>query len=155
MSLPGLAAAGASLVVAVALVETTGLLAGSGETTGLAVLQVETNVSFPILSPQLFLGLEISYLVHRLDDPVDAGIAANGLVLGINKDDLVVLVGRILVNPVGVENAQVGAAAADTLLSGGTERTLVLELVHTMVGGLAYPAENESDTDAPETENAH
>ena len=76
--------------------------------------------------------------MHRLDDPVDAGIAADGLVLRINKDDLEVLVGRVLVNPVRVENAQVGAATADTLLSGATERTLVLELVHTMVGGLAY-----------------
>ena len=93
--------------------------------------------------------------MNRLDDPVDTGIAADGLVLRVNQDDLVVLVGRVLVNPVGVENAQVGAAAANTLLSGGTERTLVLELVHTVVGGLAYSAENESDTDPPTTKNAH
>lgn len=77
-------------------------------------------------------------LVDRLDDPVDARIAADGLVLGVDEDDLVVLVGRILVDPVRVENAQVGAAAADTLLSSRLERTLVLELVDTLVGGLAY-----------------
>lgn len=38
LALPGVAAAGLGVVVAVALVDTTGLLAGSGETTGLAVL---------------------------------------------------------------------------------------------------------------------
>jgi hypothetical protein len=76
-------------------------------------------------------------LVDGVDDPVDAGIATDGLVLGVNKDDLVVLVGRVLVDPVGVENAQVGAAAADTLLSGALEGALVLELVDTLVGGLA------------------
>lgn len=75
--------------------------------------------------------------MHRLDDPVDAGITADGLVLGIDEDDLEVLVGGVLVDPVGVEHAQVGAAASDTLLSGGAERALVLELVHTMVGGLS------------------
>lgn len=72
-----------------------------------------------------------------VDDPVDAGVAADGLVLGVDKDDLVVLVGRILVDPVGVEDAEVGAAAADTLLGGGLEGALVLQLVDTLVGGLA------------------
>jgi hypothetical protein len=73
----------------------------------------------------------------RLFLPV-AGIAADGLVLGVDKDDLVVLVGRVLVDPVRVEDAQVGAAATDTLLSGALEGALVLELVDTLVGGLAY-----------------
>jgi len=114
--LPGLSAAGLGLVVAVALVETTGLLAGGGEATGLAVL------------------------VDGGDDPVDAGVLADGLVLGVDEDDLVVLVGRVLVDPVRVEDAQVGAAAADTLLSSGLERALVLQLVDTLVGGLACVA---------------
>ena len=96
-----------------ATVDTTGLLAGGGETASLTVL------------------------VHGVDDPVDAGITADGLVLGVDEDDLVVLVGAVLVDPVGVEDAEVGAAAADTLLSGGLEGTLVLELVDTLVGGLA------------------
>ena len=113
MPLPGLPATSGGVVVLVATAETTALLAGGGETTRLAVL------------------------VDGVDDPVDAGIAADGLVLGVDKDDLVVLVGRVLVDPVGVENAQVGAAATDTLLSGALEGALVLELVDTLVGGLA------------------
>ena len=120
MALPGLAAAGAGLVVAVALVEAAGLLAGGGETAGLAVL------------------------VDGVDDPVDAGVLADGLVLGVDEDDLVVLVGRVLVDPVGVEDAQVGATTTDTLLSGDAEGALVLQLVDTLVGGLACNDPNPS-----------
>jgi hypothetical protein len=111
--LPGLPPASGGVVVLVTTAKTTALLAGGGESTALAVL------------------------VDGLDDPVDTGIAADSLVLGVDKDDLVVLVGRVLVDPVRVEDAQVGAATADTLLGGGLERTLVLELVDTLVGGLA------------------
>lgn len=75
--------------------------------------------------------------MNGVTDPVDAGITADGLVLGIDKDDLVVLVGGVLVDPVGVQDAQVSSAATNTLLSGGLESTLVLELVNTVVGGLA------------------
>lgn len=75
--------------------------------------------------------------MNGVTDPVDAGITTDGLVLGIDKDDLVVLVGGVLVDPVGVQDAQVSSAAANTLLSGGLESTLVLELVNTVVGGLA------------------
>lgn len=78
-----------------------------------------------------------THLVDGVADPVDAGITADSLVLGVDEDDLEVLVGRVLVDPVGVKDAQVGAAATDTLLSGGTEGTLVLELVDTVVGGLS------------------
>jgi hypothetical protein len=111
--LPGLPPASSGVVVLVATSKTTGLLAGGGKTTRLAVL------------------------VDGLDDPVDTGIAADGLVLGVDEDDFVVLVGRVLVDPVRVEHAQVGAAAADTLLGGRLEGALVLELVDTLVGGLA------------------
>lgn len=75
--------------------------------------------------------------MDRLDDPVDAGIAADGLVLGVDQDDLVVFVGGVLVDPVGVQDTQVGGMTANTLLSGGLEGALVLELVDTLVGGLA------------------
>ena len=113
MPLPCLPPASGGVVELVSTAKTTALLAGGGETTVLAVL------------------------VDGLDDPVDARIAADSLVLGVDKDDLVVLVRRVLVDPVRVENAQVGAAAADTLLSSSLEGTLVLELVDTLVGRLA------------------
>lgn len=67
-TLPGLSPAGSGLIVTMALVETPALLAGGSEAAELAVL------------------------VHRVDNPVDAGIAADGLVLGVNEDDFKILV---------------------------------------------------------------
>ena len=114
MSLPGLSPASAGLVVSVATAETTGLLTGGGKTTLLTVL------------------------VNGLDDPVDARVIANGLVLGVDQDNLEVLVGGVLVDPVAVEDTQVGATTTDTLLSGRAQRTLELQLVDTLVLGLAW-----------------
>jgi len=113
VSLPRLPAAGSCLVVSVTLSQTARLLASCSETARFTVL------------------------VDRVDDPVDARIAADGLVLRVNENDLEVLVGRVLVDPVRVQDAQVSAATSDTLLSCRLERTLVLQLVNTLVGGLA------------------
>lgn len=116
MLLPGLSAASGGLVESVTLSETTGLLSGGGQST------------------------RFSVLVDWVDDPVDAGIAADGLVLRVNEDDLEVFVGGVLVDPVGVQDSQVGATTTDTLLSGGLEGSLVLELVNSLVGWLSCSA---------------
>ncbi len=50
---------------------------------------------------------ELPVLVDGVDDPVDPGVGPDGLLRGVDKDDLVELVGRILVNPVAVEDAEV------------------------------------------------
>lgn len=100
------------VVVAVALANSTALVAGSGEATRLTVL------------------------VHRLGDPVNAGIAADGLVLRVNANDFEVLVDTILVHPVRVEDTEVRHLAADTLLSKSTERALGLQVVHTLTNRL-------------------
>lgn len=75
--------------------------------------------------------------MHWLNDPVDTGITPDSFVLGVNQDDFEVLVGRVLIDPVRVENSKIGTTTTDTLLGGRLERTLVLELVHTLVGGFA------------------
>lgn len=124
MFLPGLSATSGRLVVSMTLAQTTRLLSSSSETTGFTVL------------------------VDWVDDPVDSRIAADSLVLRIDEDDLEVLVGGVLVNPVGVENSQVGAAASDTLFSSRLEGSLVLQLVNTLVGGLAYAEKNISSIPA-------
>lgn len=113
MPLPCLPASSSGLCVSVTLVETSALLSSRRQSTEFAVL------------------------VDWIDDPVDAGILADGLVLWVDKDNLVVLVGRVLVDPVRVEDAQVGASLADTLLGSRTKRALVLELVYSLVGWLA------------------
>ena len=76
--------------------------------------------------------------MDRLANPVDTSIPSDSLVLGVNKNDFKVLIRRILVDPVRVEDAQVGAATAHALLGGGLESTLVLELVDTHVGGFSW-----------------
>jgi hypothetical protein len=93
VSLPGLSPSSSCLVVSMTLAQTTRLLASCSETTGFTVL------------------------VNWVDDPVDAGIATDGLVLRVDKDDLEILVGGVLVDPVRIENTQVGAATSNTLLS--------------------------------------
>jgi hypothetical protein len=60
-------------------------------------------------------------LVNCIADPVDAGIVADSSVVRIDKDDLEVLVGGILVDPVGVEDTEVTADTASTLLSNAAQ----------------------------------
>lgn len=76
-------------------------------------------------------------LVNRVNDPVDARITAYSLVLRVYQNNFEVLICRVLIDPVGVKNTQVGAAAADTLLSCRLQGPLIFELVHTLVGWLA------------------
>jgi len=81
------------LAVAVALAETARLAVGRRESAHLAVL------------------------VHRVDNPLDVRVAADGLVVGVGADDLKELVRGILPHPVAVEDTQGAALAPDTLLS--------------------------------------
>lgn len=96
-----------------ALSDTTSLLGSSGKTTLLTVL------------------------VGRVADPVDTRIVADSLMLRIDKDHLKVLVGRILVDPVGVQDTKVSTTTSSTLLSDVTKRTLRLQVVDTLSTRLA------------------
>lgn len=78
-----------------------------------------------------------TYLVHGVDDPVDSGVSADGLVRRVNEDDFKVFVCRVLVDPVRVEDSQVGASSTNSFFGRGAEGSLVLQLVDTLVGGLA------------------
>lgn len=116
----------------VSLTQTAALLAGGGEATELTVLH------------------------GGLADPVHARIATDSLMARINKDHLVVLVGGILIDPVGVQDTEVRAATANTLLSNRLQVTGGLQLVHTMASGLTADltlgnlalAASTADTDA-------
>ena len=80
----------------------------------------------------------LAVLVDRVDNTVNARVHTDGLVGRVDENDLKVLVDRVLVDPVRIEDAQVAAAAADTLLGSRAEGTRVLELVDTLSHGLAY-----------------
>lgn len=75
--------------------------------------------------------------MNRLDNPVNAGIATDGFVLRIDQDDFEVLVGGILIDPVRVQNSQIGATTSDTFFGSRLEGTLILELVDTLIRWLA------------------
>lgn len=94
------------------LAETSGLASCRGESTALTVL------------------------VYRVTDPVDTRIVTDLGVGRIDKDDLIVLHGSILVNPVGVKNAEVGELASDLFLSNRLEISLELKMVNTLMLGL-------------------
>ena len=78
----------------------------------------------------------LAVLVNRVDNPVDAGIVSDGNVGRIHQDDLKVLVGGVLVNPVGVEHSQVQGVSASALLSNAAKVAGILQLVNTLVLGL-------------------
>ena len=98
------------------LVKTTGLLTGSSKTTLLSVV------------------------VLGGDDPVDFWVSSDGLVGWVNEDNFVELVGGVLTNPVRVENAEVGASAANSLLSNVLVGLFLLELTDTVVSWLTVNA---------------
>ena len=65
------------------------------------------------------------------------GYCTHSLVVGVDEDDLVVLVDTVLVDPVRVEHAQVTASPADTLLRNTLKTSLRLQVVNTLTDGLA------------------
>jgi hypothetical protein len=107
-----MSSASLGIVKLVTLVNTSGLLASGSETTGFTVL------------------------VNRVGNPVVSGIVSDGSMAGVDENDLEVLIGSVLVDPVTVQHTQVAGTSTDALLGCRTQRALVLELVDTLVSGL-------------------
>ena len=81
---------------------------------------------------------KVIYLVYRFHDPVDSRIPSDSLVLRVDKNDLKIFVGRVLVDPVRVQNPKVGATSANSLFCGCFERALIFQLVDTLVRWFTY-----------------
>lgn len=79
---------------------------------------------------------KLTVLVSGVGDPLNPGVVADGVVGRIDEDNLEVLVGGILVDPVGVEHTKVAGTASDPLLGDRAEVALELQLGDTVVGGL-------------------
>lgn len=122
---------GVGLDVSKSLSESAGVATSGSKTTGLAVL------------------------VDGGDDPVDAGVVADSVVLRINQDDLEVLVGRVLSHPVGVENTEVSTGTTNLALSLNAERALVLQLADTLSRGLTVDNVGHSLSLATSTADLH
>lgn len=78
----------------------------------------------------------LTVLVDRVTDPVDTGVVTDLGVGRIDKNDLVVLHGSILVDPVRVEYTKIGELASYLLLSNRLKVSLELKVVDTLVLGL-------------------
>merc|ERR1719198_934917 len=108
------------------------VVSASSELLGVAALPVRTARGFgavgsPALNAQASLFLagggqaaQVTTVVLLGDDPVDAGIILDGSMGRVHNDDFEEFVGSILAHPVGVEDAHVGASAANLLLSDGS-----------------------------------
>ena len=65
------------------------------------------------------------------------GYCTHSLVVGVDENDLVVLVDTVLVDPVRVQDTEVTASLADTLLRNALKTSLRLQVVDTLADGLA------------------
>lgn len=61
--------------------------------------------------------------------------------LGVNQNDLKVFVCGVLVDPIRIKDPKIGAATADSLFGGGFERALILQLIDSLICGLACSVE--------------
>ena len=77
---------------------------------------------------------QLAVLHHWPADPVDLGVAAHGLVEGVDHDHLEELVGGVLSHPVGVQHTQTLAFTAGTLLCGGKQEIGLLS-----AGSVIFP----------------
>jgi hypothetical protein len=75
--------------------------------------------------------------VNWLYDPIYSRITANGGMLRVDENDFEVFVGRILIDPIGIQDSEICATAANTFFGCGPQGSLVFELVDTLVGGFA------------------
>lgn len=135
--LPSVTTTSLGLGVQVTLVKTSGLLTSRSKTS------------------------RFSVLVNWVDDPVVSSISSDGVVGWVHQDDLEVLVGGVLVNPVRVQHSQVSGSSANSLLSGDSQRLLVLQVLDTLVGWLTVSGtlwnrslsatSSDSDTEDHET----
>ena len=72
-------------------------------------------------------------LVYGVDDPVDVWIVADLRVAGVDTDHFVVFHGGVLVDPVRVEDAEVGVLASDLFFGNGLEVALEFQVVNTLM----------------------
>jgi len=94
------------------LSKTTSLASGAGESTHLAML------------------------VDGVDDPVDTRVVTDLLMVGVDTDDFVVFHGRVLVDPVRVENTEIGVSASTLFFRNILEIALEFKVVDTLMLGL-------------------
>merc|ERR1712126_396049 len=85
-----------------------------------------------VLTTSSSLTSQLTMLHHSLTDPVDSRISTNGFVHWVNHDYLIIQVGGILTDPVGVQNSESTCQSPSSFLSFRTSATLKFNLVDTL-----------------------
>ena len=80
---------------------------------------------------------QFSMLVDGVADPVELGVVADRSVLWVHEDDLEVLVGGVLVDPVRVQDSQAAALSSHLLLGSGLSVPLWFQGSDTLVNRLS------------------
>jgi len=86
------------------------------------------------------LSAQFAMLLLSLANPLNLRVSADGSMGRVDHDDFVIFVGRVITNPIGIQNAKRTNLATDTFLSNGLERALEFHLIDSMVSGLAVRA---------------
>ena len=94
-----------------AVAETSGFLAGRSETPGFSVL------------------------VGWFSDPLHGWVTSDDFVVGVDHEDFVVFVGRVLSNPVRVEYSRIAHSFTGTFFGDRLDSVLEFQRVDTLVDG--------------------
>jgi hypothetical protein len=109
------------------------LPASIGGTTNCVVGTMTTNTKSSGFATSGGKSTSLSVFHDRFADPVDARIVSDNYVGWVNKDDFVIFVGGILVDPVRVQDTQVGSNAPNALFSNAAKISCELKLVNSLV----------------------
>jgi len=75
--------------------------------------------------------------MHRIDDPVDAGVVSDSVVSRIDQNNLIKFVCAVLAHPVAVEHSKPSNFPTNAFFRNGPEIPCRLELIDTHGSGLA------------------
>jgi len=76
-------------------------------------------------------------LVDRVDNPVDTRVVSDPLVGRIYQNYFIVLAGSVLIDPVTVQNTEIGVATSDFLFGYRLQIAFKLQMVDTLMLGLS------------------
>ena len=110
---------------------------GSVGTTDGVVGAVTLHTQTTVFATSRCKASSLAVLVHGVYDPVDAGVVSDRDVLGIDKDDFIIFVCGVLVDPVRVKNSEIIAVSASSLLSNTSQVSDEFQLVNTLILWLA------------------
>ena len=100
------------------------------------MVQMTLSMETPVFLTSRCKSSKFPVLVNRIADPVNSWVIADSIVCNIHQDNLKVLVSRILIDPVRVNNSETSQLSASTLLSNRPLAALELQLGDTLVCGL-------------------